>query len=74
MASLPKIDTYDVLVEPFHVDFTGHIFLGVLGNHLLNAAGKHSQKRGWGIGALNETSHMGALPPVHRDERDAPAV
>ena len=23
---LPKIDTYDVLVEPFHVDFTGHIF------------------------------------------------
>ena len=44
---LPKIDTYDVLVEPFHVDFTGHIFLGVLGNHLLNAAGKHSQKRGW---------------------------
>ena len=55
MASLPKIDTYDVLVEPFHVDFTGHIFLGVLGNPLLNAAGKHSPKRGWGIGALNET-------------------
>ena len=58
---LPKIDTYDVLVEPFHVDFTGHIFLGVLGNHLLNAAGKHSQKRGWGIGALNETQHTWVL-------------
>lgn len=58
---LPKIDTYDVLVEPFHVDFTGHIFPGVLGNHLLNAAGKHSQKRGWGIGALNETQHTWVL-------------
>ena len=58
---LPKIDTYDVLVEPFHVDFTGHLFLGVLGNHLLNAAGKHSQKRGWGIGALNETQHTWVL-------------
>lgn len=58
---LPKIDAYDVLVEPFHVDFTGHIFPGVLGNHLLNAAGKHSQKRGWGIGALNETQHTWVL-------------
>lgn len=58
---LPKADTYDVLVEPFHVDFTGHIFPGVLGNHLLNAAGKHSQKRGWGIGALNETQHTWVL-------------
>ena len=35
--------------------------MGVLGNHLLNAAGNHSQKRGWGIGALNETSHTWVL-------------
>ena len=33
-----KIDKYPVYVEPFHVDFTGRIFLGILGNHLLNAA------------------------------------
>ncbi|MGN0234294.1 MAG: acyl-[acyl-carrier-protein] thioesterase [Bacteroidaceae bacterium] len=58
---LPKVDTSQVLVEPFHVDFTGHIFMGVLGNHLLNAAGKHSQRRGWGIGALNETQHTWVL-------------
>ncbi len=56
-----KIDTYPIYVEPFHVDFTGHMFLGVLGNHLLNAAGKHSQRRGWGIGALNETQHTWVL-------------
>lgn len=58
---LPKAETSEVLVEPFHVDFTGHLFLSVLGNHLLNAAGKHSQRRGWGIGALNETKHTWVL-------------
>ncbi len=72
MASLPKIDTYDVLVEPFHVDFTGHIFLGVLGNHLLNAAGKHSQKRGWGIGALNETQHTWVLSRLCIEMKEMP--
>lgn len=59
--TLQKVDTFPVYVEPFHVDFTGRIFLGVLGNHLLNAAGNHSQKRGWGIGALNETRHTWVL-------------
>lgn len=56
-----KIDTYPMYVEPFHVDFTGRIFMGILGNNLLNAAGNHSQRRGWGIGALNETSHTWVL-------------
>lgn len=72
MANLPKINTYDVLVEPFHVDFTGHIFLGVLGNHLLNAAGKHSQKRGWGIGALNETQHTWVLSRLSIEMNEMP--
>ncbi len=56
-----KIDRYENFVEPFHVDYTGRIFLPVLGNHLLNAAGKHSSSRGWGIGALNETKHTWVL-------------
>ena len=58
---MQKIDSYPVHVEPFHVDFTGRIFLGVLGNHLLNAAGNHSQRRGWGIGALNENHYTWVL-------------
>ena len=58
---MEKIDSHAIFVEPFHVDFTGRIFMGVLGNHLLNAAGNHSQRRGWGIGALNETSHTWVL-------------
>lgn len=56
-----KIETYPIYVEPFHVDYTGRIFMGVLGNHLLNVAGKHAQKRGWGMGALNENQHTWVL-------------
>ena len=56
-----KIDLYPAYVEPFHVDFSGNLFLGILGNHLLNAAGKHSQKRGWGICALNENRNTWVL-------------
>ena len=36
---MEKIDSYPFYVEPFHVDFMGRMFLGILGNHLLNAAG-----------------------------------
>ena len=30
-----RIGTYSFIAEPFHVDFTGRLTLGVLGNHLL---------------------------------------
>ena len=66
------IDTYPFYVEPFHVDFTGRIFLGVLGNHLLNAAGNHSQKRGWGIGRLNETRHTWVLSRLSIEMEEMP--
>ena len=56
-----KIDSYEVMVEPFHVDFTGRMFLGILGNHLLNAAGRHSHRRGWGISELNEAHYTWVL-------------
>lgn len=58
---MEKKDRFDLYVEPFHVDFTGRLFPGVLGNHLLNAAGRHSQRRGWGIGTLNETKRTWVL-------------
>ncbi len=66
------IDSYPFFVEPFHVDFTGRIFLGVLGNHLLNAAGNHSQRRGWGIGALNETQHTWVLSRLSIEMMEMP--
>lgn len=53
MDLLSKIGSYDFLVEPFHCDFSNHIFLGHLGNHLLNAADFHSNERGYGMDYLN---------------------
>ena len=69
---MEKIDSHKVYVEPFHVDFTGRIFMGVLGNHLLNAAGNHSARRGWGIGALNETQHTWVLSRLSIEMTDVP--
>ena len=53
MNLLSKIGSYDFLVEPFHCDFSNHIFIGHLGNHLLNAADFHSNERGYGMDYLN---------------------
>ena len=39
MSENNKIGTYKFVAEPFHVDFTGRLTMGVLGNHLLNCAG-----------------------------------
>ena len=72
MSNSKYIDSYPFYVEPFHVDFTGRIFLGVLGNHLLNAAGNHSQRRGWGIGALNETKRTWVLSRLSIEMMEMP--
>lgn len=53
MNLLSKVGSYDFLVEPFHCDFTNRIFIGHLGNHLLNAADFHSNERGYGMDYLN---------------------
>ena len=34
---MDKIGRYEFLAEPFHCDFSGQIFMGHLGNHMLNA-------------------------------------
>jgi len=51
---LPKSARYPFLAEPFHCDFTNHLFLGHLGNHMLNAADYHSAERGYGMSFLNQ--------------------
>ena len=37
------------MAEPFHCDFGGRLFMGHLGNHMLNAADFHSTARGFGM-------------------------
>lgn len=53
MESLSKIGRYEFVAEPFHCDFSKRLFLGHLGNHLLNAADFHSGERGFGMTYLN---------------------
>lgn len=53
MESLSKVGRYEFVAEPFHCDFSKRLFLGHLGNHLLNAADFHSGECGFGMTYLN---------------------
>lgn len=58
MNKLPKIGSYEFLCEPFHCDFTTSLFIGYLGNHMLNTADYHSNERDFGmhyLGPRNKT-------------------
>ncbi len=52
MELLSKVGRYEFLAEPFHCDFSNSLFVGHLGNHLLNAADFHSNDRGYGMNYL----------------------
>lgn len=49
---LSKVGRYEFLAEPFHCDFSSRLFMGHLGNHMLNAADFHSNDRGYGMNYL----------------------
>ena len=61
MKETNKIGAYSFVAEPFHVDFTGKLTMGVLGNHLLNCAGFHASDRGFGMATLNENHYTWVL-------------
>jgi len=50
---LDKAGRYEFAADAFHCDFRHELFLGHLGNHLLNAADFHSTERGFGMRYLN---------------------
>ena len=68
-----KIGTYTFVAEPFHVDFTGKLFMGVLGNHLLNSAGFHATERGFGIAEMNESNYTWVLSRLAVEMMDMPS-
>lgn len=72
MSELGKIGTYQFVAEPFHVDYTGHLTIGVLGNHLLNVAGFHSHDRGFGIDKLNKEHYTWVLSRLALEMYDLP--
>lgn len=67
-----QVGHYDFVAEPFHVDFSGKLTLGVLGNHLLNCAGFHSTDRGFGIASLNEAHYTWVLSRLAIELEDLP--
>ena len=68
-----KIGTYPFVAEPFHVDFTGRLTLGVLGNHLLNCAGFHASERGFGMATVNEDNYTWVLSRLAIEMEEMPA-
>lgn len=50
---MDKVGKYLFVAEPFHCDFSHRLFMGHLGNHLLNAADYHATDRGFGMPYLN---------------------
>ena len=46
---MDKVGVYPFMAEPFHCDFSQRLFMGHLGNHMLNAADFHSTDRGFGM-------------------------
>ena len=67
-----KIGTYSFVAEPFHVDFTGKLTLGVLGNHLLNCAGFHASERGFGMASVNEENYTWVLSRLAIEMEEMP--
>ncbi len=51
---MDKVGRYPFMAEPFHCDFSHRLFMGHLGNHLLNAADFHSADRDFGMTYLNQ--------------------
>lgn len=72
MEKLDKVGKYEFLAEPFHCDFTHRLFLGHLGNHLLNAADFHSNERNFGMDYLNPRHMTWVLSRLSIEVSDIP--
>ena len=71
---MDKIGSYSFLAEPFHCDFTGRLFMGHLGNHLLNAADFHSTDRGFGMQYLNTIHKTWVLSRLAIEMEEMPPI
>lgn len=74
MNNLPTIGKYHFMAEPFHCDFTKHLFIGHLGNNLLNAADFHSNDRGYGVNYLNTINKTWVLSRLAIELDETPAI
>ena len=70
---LDKVGTTRLLCEPFHADFTGHLTLSTLGNHLLNCTEQHAVKRGFGMADFNGEARTWVLSRLAIEIESMPA-
>ena len=68
-----KIGRYEFVAEPFHCDFSGRMFLGHLGNQMLNAADFHSTDRGFGMKYLMTINRSWVLSRLAIEMEEMPA-
>lgn len=70
---MEKTGRYEFIAEPFHCDFSGRMFLGHLGNQMLNAADFHSTDRGFGMKYLMTIKRSWVLSRLAIEMEDMPA-
>lgn len=70
--NLPKAGQYEFIAEPFHCDFSDALFMGHLGNAMLNAADFHSNERGYGMHYLNTIHKTWVLSRLAVEMTDMP--
>ena len=68
-----KIGKYEFVAEPFHCDFSGRMFLGHLGNQMLNAADFHSTDRGFGMKYLMTINRSWVLSRLAIEMEEMPS-
>lgn len=69
---MDKVGKYEFLAEPFHCDFSQRLFMGHLGNHLLNAADFHSTERDFGMNYLNTINKTWVLSRLAIEMNEMP--
>ena len=69
---MEKIGKYLFMAEPFHCDFSHRLFMGHLGNHMLNAADFHSTDRGFGMCYLNTINKTWVLSRLAIEMEEMP--
>ena len=71
---MDKVGCYPFMAEPFHCDFNGRLFMGHLGNHMLNAADFHSSARGFGMKYLMSIQCSWVLSRLAIEMKEVPCA
>ena len=66
------VEKLQVTVQPFEVDFRGKMTMSLIVNNLLNVAGTHANRRGFGISRLNEEGHTWVLSRLALELKEFP--